>query len=57
MKEKQDVSLSFSHLHAPGTAAPAGKQHPLNAGSVENKVSSHSQCLTPSARASQHHSP
>lgn len=54
---KQDVSLTFSHLHAPGTVGPAGTLHSQNAGSAGTQMPSRSQALTPSAQVSQHHPP
>lgn len=52
-REKQDVSLSFSHSHAPDTVVPAGTLHPQNAGSVGTQMPSHSQ-VTVYAQAAQH---
>lgn len=54
---KQDVSLTFSHSHAPDTVEPAGTLHAQNAASLGTQMPSLSQVQTPSARAFQHHHP
>lgn len=54
---KQDVSLTFSHSHAPSIVVPAGTLHPQNAVSVGIQMLSHSQGPTLSEKAFQQHHP